>query len=228
MLAKGWMIGLAAALLGGCSTAPPLPRVAFGPLPDNEVRADAPGGFASFCARFARQCRAQESAPSTVALDDRIWRRLYYVNRAVNKAITPETDLAHYGRSEYWTIPADGFGDCEDYALTKRRDLLRAGLPASVLRIAVVDTPKNGRHAVLTVSTDEGDFVLDNLTDQILPWNATGYVWISAQNHADPMRWDALRPAQDSGIATAAQPASPDNQTGLPSPLATPSQSPLR
>ena len=97
-----------------------------------------------------------------------------------------------------------------------------------MLRIAVVDTPKYGRHAVLTVSTDEGDFVLDNMTDQILPWNATGYSWVSAQSHADPMRWDALKPAPDSGIATAAQASKTDNQTGLPSPLATPSHSPLR
>ncbi|MDR3528080.1 MAG: transglutaminase-like cysteine peptidase, partial [Rhizomicrobium sp.] len=196
-------------------------------LPDNAVPATAPDGFASFCSRFPRQCRAQASAPSTVPLTDSLWRRLYYVNRGINKAIKPETDLAHYGRAEFWTIPADGYGDCEDYALTKRRDLMRAGVPESVLRIAVVDTAKFGRHAVLTVSTDEGDFVLDNLTNQILPWNATGYVWVSAQNHADPMRWDALRAGPDSAIATAAQPAN-DNQTGLPSPLATPSQSPLR
>jgi predicted transglutaminase-like cysteine proteinase len=177
-----------------------------------QIGADAPPGFLSFCIRFPDQCTQTRNTKAALTLDTSTWLLLNAVNISVNKSLWPTTDLAHYGRTEYWTIPVDGYGDCEDYALTKRRDLLRAGLASSVLRLAVVDSTKTGRHAVLAVSTEKGDFVLDNLTDEILPWNATGYAWIEAQSQTNPMRWDALRSAAYRGQATAAQPT--ENKTG--------------
>ncbi len=117
------------------------------------------------------------------------------VNSNVNAAIWPEDDSRHYGRVEYWTIPTDGYGDCEDYALTKRKNLAEMGLPLSALRIAVVVTPSAVRHAVLTVVTDKGDYVLDNLTDDILPWDRTGFTWIERQDPTKAMAWVSLRPA---------------------------------
>jgi len=94
-----------------------------------------------------------------------------------------------------WTIPTDGYGDCDDYAVTKRKELLDAGFPVSALRLAVVYSPRTARHAVLTVTTDKGDLVLDNMAETIVSWNATGYTWIERQAATDPMKWVSLRPS---------------------------------
>ena len=104
-----------------------------------------------------------------------------------------EGDATHYGKEEYWTIPTDGYGDCEDYVLAKRQVLIHLGLPEPALRIAVVITPRLVRHAVLTVVTDEGNFVLDNLRDDILPWDGTDYVFIKRQDPASVSGWVSLR-----------------------------------
>ena len=182
---------LLAALLGGCSTVPP--SLTSNTLPDSHEEAETPPAFIDFCGRFPDQCKAGPRA--ILALDEQTWQRLSSVNHTVNTTITPESDDAHYGREEFWTIPTDGFGDCEDYALTKRKALLEAGLPASALRLAVVYSIKTALHAVLTVSTDQGDLVLDNVSDAIVVWNATDFTWIMVQDKADPMQWDSLRPA---------------------------------
>jgi predicted transglutaminase-like cysteine proteinase len=141
-----------------------------------------------------------------VTLTSKTWALLNRVNRTVNRDIWPEEDERHYGRAEYWTIPSDGYGDCDDYAVTKRKALLDAGLPAPALRLAVVMTPKASRHAVLTVATDKGDLVLDNLSDEVLPWNAAGFTWVERQDAVDPMKWVSLQPvsiaaAQDRATA---------------------------
>ena len=142
----------------------------------------APSGYASFCLRFPSQCLTPEHAPETIALTAQSYGDIDRINRAVNASIRPEDDAEHYGRAEYWTIPTDGYGDCEDYALTKRKALADAGYSLRALRMAVVDTPHEGRHAVLTVATDKGDLVLDNLRDAVTGWNDTGYRWIARQD----------------------------------------------
>jgi len=162
-------------------------------IPDFAVAAVVPPGFIGFCVRFADQCQAPQDAPSTIAMTDATWQTLKQVNSSVNASIWSEDDQAHYGRAEYWTIPTDGYGDCEDYALVKRKDLIAAGLPASALRIAIVVTPREARHAVLTVGTDRGDYVLDNLSNEIVAWNATGYTWIERQDSRRPMAWVSLQ-----------------------------------
>lgn len=146
-----------------------------------------PAGYVSFCIRFADQC--ETSPNSSITLNQASWTALNRVNLSVNSAIWPVEDLKHYGRAEYWTIPTDGEGDCEDIALTKRQQLARAGYPLSALRIAVVETPQMERHAILTVATDEGDLVLDNLNDQVKVWSLTGYRWIERQDPRHRMQW---------------------------------------
>jgi len=149
-----------------------------------------PAGFVSFCIRFTDQCLTSDT--ESISLDAPTWKALSQVNDSVNNAISPETDLKHYGRAEYWNIPTDGLGDCEDYALTKRKELADAGYPISALRIAIVVTPQSERHAVLTVATDRGDFVLDNLNDEVQGWNATGYRWIERQDPYHAMQWVSI------------------------------------
>jgi Predicted periplasmic protein len=177
-------------------------------LPAQEA-ADQPIGFTGFCVRFPDQCSAPVAGKAVIALDTQTWVLLNAVNQAVNSQIWPEDDLKHYGRAEYWTIPTDNLGDCDDYAVTKRKDLIEAGLPMKALRLAVVNSAASGRHAVLTVATDKGDFVLDNLNDDIRSWTKTDYVWLERQDGADPMKWVSLRPrmvaqSQPDDIPTAA------------------------
>jgi len=142
--------------------------------------------------RFGSQCQAPDNQPETVSLTFQNWALLGSVNERTNAAIWPEDDERHYGRAEFWTIPTDGYGDCEDYALTKRKTLVDAGLPERALRIGIVVTPRDARHAVLTVATDKGDYVLDSLSDDIVPWNQTGYRWLERQDAANVTQWVAL------------------------------------
>jgi len=115
------------------------------------------------------------------------------VDVAINQAITPATDLQAFGVDNYWTLPlTDGpkaEGNCKHYALEKRRQLVADGVPADALSLAIVTTPSNEVHAVLLISTDQGDLVLDNLTDAIRPWRQTDYRWMVRQTPAAPLHW---------------------------------------
>ena len=120
------------------------------------------------------------------------------VNRYVNESVKPMTDLDHYGVVEKWAYPEDGYGDCEDYVLLKRRLLIQVGWPREALLITVVRDRNDDGHAVLTVKTDRGEYILDNQVDEILPWFETGYRFVKRQSQKDPNVWVALgdpRPA---------------------------------
>lgn len=131
-----------------------------------------------------------------VALDAALWRLMSDTNLRVNAKVRGASDEALYGRANVWTLPAsrDGaeFGDCKDIALQKRHDLLAAGVPSAAMAIALVRTPGGRSHAVLTVATERGDFVLDSLTPWVSPWKDLDYVWVERQDPQDPTRWLAL------------------------------------
>lgn len=121
------------------------------------------------------------------------WVELQTVNIAINRAIKPLTDLEAFGRYEYWTMPLAmekaRVGDCEDFALEKRRALIERGWSERTLRLATLIAPTYGRHAVLVIVTDKGDYVLDNLNEEVKPWTETNYDWQSRQDPDDPLRW---------------------------------------
>ena len=103
---------------------------------------------------------------------------------------------------ERWSYPDDGYGDCEDYVLLKRAMLMRLGFPRGALLVTVVRNQKNQGHAVLTVTTDKGDYVLDNQNHNIVLWSETGYRFIKRQSQANPNVWVSLG-GQQRTIATA-------------------------
>lgn len=208
-----YAVVLAAALLGGCATYAPDAMPEATAMPVSLAQAPAPPGFVAFCLRFAGQCTSPADAPATIVLTDQVWRSLQRINRQVNNDIWPQDDERHYGRAEYWTIPTDGYGDCDDYAVTKRKTLIDAGFPAPALRLAVVYSPTAGRHAVLTIATDRGDLVLDNLRNDIVSWNATGFLWIERQDASNPFKWVALQPVNHGNVATAGTPPADQGQT---------------
>jgi predicted transglutaminase-like cysteine proteinase len=203
------------ALLRGCATdidtAPPAFSAAdqsglpvSTPLHDSDRAAAIPAGFVGFCLRFSDQCELSRNGPTTITLTVQSFAEISQINRTVNQQITPEDDSRHYGPAEYWTIPTDGYGDCEDYALTKRKALLQAGFPIGALRLALVITPERERHAILTLVTDRGDFVLDNLSDTVRPWTEASYTWLERQNPTKPWRWDVLTADNAGSSPTAA------------------------
>jgi predicted transglutaminase-like cysteine proteinase len=162
-------------------------------MPLRGQAAKPPSGYIGFCQRFPDQCTAPADAPRLVHMTETLWHTLEGVNIAFNQAFIAEDDTTHYGKEEYWNIPTDGYGDCEDYVLAKRQVLIHLGLPEPALRIAVVLTPSFVRHAVLTVVTDEGNFVLDNLRDEIVAWDKTEYVFLERQDPASVSGWVSLR-----------------------------------
>jgi predicted transglutaminase-like cysteine proteinase len=165
-----------------------------------------PIGWIEFCNEYPKECATKPSAPRDVVLSPRAWKDLVRVNKWVNDAIKPVTDLEHWGVVEKWSYPDDGRGDCEDYVLLKRRMLMQAGWPREALLITVVRDKKGEGHAVLTVKTDKGDFVLDNQEESILLWSDTGYRFVKRQSQADPNVWVALgdpRPATATAAAGA-------------------------
>lgn len=153
--------------------------------------ARAPVGWLQFCSEHPADCAVDPQEDALVSLDARRWRLLTAVNRKVNGAIVPQTDEEQWGVVERWNYPDSGKGDCEDYALLKRRLLAEAGLPRRALRLAVVIDENGEGHAVLMVRTDRGDLILDNKRDAVLPWLATGYVFVKRESQ-DFAGWASL------------------------------------
>ncbi len=149
-------------------------------------------GWGDFCRRYRGECDAPASASREIRLDVDTYLALDAVNREVNEAVRPVTDREHWGKVDRWDLAEDGRGDCEDYVLLKRRRLIERGFPRSGLLVAVVVDQQGGGHAVLTARTDRGDLVLDNVRDRILPWPATGYVFLKRQSPDDQNRWVAI------------------------------------
>jgi len=152
----------------------------------------APIGWVEFCVEYEPECKTNASQPRDVILSTQAWKDLERVNLYVNTHVKPMTDMEHWGVVERWNYPDDGYGDCEDYVLQKRKLLTQAGWPREALLITVVrDKPGDGQ-AVLTVKTDKGEFILDNQNDQILLWSDTGYRFVKRQSQSDQNVWVAL------------------------------------
>jgi predicted transglutaminase-like cysteine proteinase len=155
--------------------------------------APPPVGYVDFCARHPAECQPLGGASVEIDLTPERWRILNDINTFVNDKIRPAHDLELYGVPEYWSIPTDA-GDCEDYVLLKKRYLEGLGFPAEALLITVVLEEHGGGHAVLTVRTTAGDFILDNRRSGIRRWSDTGYFFIKRQSNDNPLHWVALTP----------------------------------
>jgi len=200
---SAWRIGVAVALQAGClglalvlGGAPALAQtLASLPAPtqtlDRTGSARPVAAWSNFCERYPAECAIDVSEPAVLTLTPEVWRAIMSVNRGVNKRIKPMTDLKHWGVIDKWDFPDDGYGDCEDYQLLKRKLLVEHGLSRRAMRMTVVIDEQGEGHAVLMVRTDRGDFILDNKRMSVLPWQQTGYVFVKREGH-DSLAWVSL------------------------------------
>jgi predicted transglutaminase-like cysteine proteinase len=161
-----------------------------------------PYGWVDFCSRYYPECVVTGRPAVDANLTSDMWRNIDQINRAINAAIAPVSDWEHWGVEDQWDYPTDGKGDCEDYALLKRKLLIAAGMPRQSLLMTVVRDENGDGHAVLTVKATRGDYILDNRTDEIRLWSTTGYQFIKRQSQDDPNRWVSLRGNDVPSVAT--------------------------
>ncbi|MDE0590930.1 transglutaminase-like cysteine peptidase [Halocynthiibacter sp. C4] len=150
--------------------------------------AAAPMGFAGVCGRYSWAC-AGSSKSANVQLDMNKIKRL---NASINRRVNEISDSQQYRVKEYWALPTRRGGDCEDFVLLKKRELIKMGYPPEALLIATVLDKKRNAHAVLIMRTSNGDYVLDNLVNQIKPWRKTGYTFLRMQSPKSPNNWVAV------------------------------------
>ncbi|NML75210.1 transglutaminase-like cysteine peptidase [Rhizobium sp. S-51] len=147
-----------------------------------------PIGHYEFCKQHHAECAIRTKSAALPRLTPHGWDIVRDVNRDVNASITPMTDAEAFGREEVWSYPVD-VGDCEDFVLLKRQKLIKAGFSAADLLITVVRKPDGEGHAVLTLRSAQGDFVLDNLVDDVKLWTDTPYTYLKRQASFDTGRW---------------------------------------
>lgn len=147
----------------------------------------APFAHVKFCMGNPSECRVSTGA-STIALTDYREKQLRRVNASVNASIRSVNDNSNDEFGDVWQIAVNS-GDCEDFALTKRKRLISMGWSPRALRIAVARTGSGEGHAVLVVKTSEGDLVLDNRTNTIKPWKKTDLRWVKIQSGDNPRMW---------------------------------------
>lgn len=160
-----------------------------------------PIGHYELCRRLSDECRQTTLSSRPVTLSQDLWARMVDVNDTFNAAVVPRTDMEMWGVPEYWSYPA-AEGDCEDFVLAKRKALMQYGVPAGSLLITVVRQPNGDGHAVLTVRTSMGDFILDNLEPQILRWTDTEYQFLKRQSDRHSGVWVRIDDSRDIAVGS--------------------------
>lgn len=184
-LALGW-IGTALFSTSSESSAAQIVYASVGP--DTSV----PFGWLDFCQRYRGECASDTRPAADVELTTATMAKIQRVNAYVNKSITPVSDMDHWGVVDQWDYPTDGKGDCEDFALLKRKLLIEEGFPRQALLMTVVKDGNNDGHAILTVKTTKGEYALDNMTDTVKLWTATPYRYVKRQAQTGQNEWVAL------------------------------------
>lgn len=160
-----------------------------------------PIGHFEFCKTYPGECTSLGRDSGPMALTRKRWATMLDVNTRVNQSIRPDTDLNIYGVEELWSYPRE-VGDCEDYVLLKRHMLMKKGFSPNDLLITVVLQPNGEGHAVLTVRTDYGDYILDNMRGDVRLWSETGYTFVKRQSSEHAARWTKLGPGSATNVGT--------------------------
>jgi predicted transglutaminase-like cysteine proteinase len=152
-----------------------------------------PLAHARFCLRHPGQCAPIPAKRSRHISSAKPFSELQRINLLVNRSIEPQRDRMDRGLADRWSLGGRR-GDCEDYALLKRKRLLDLGWSSRDLRIATALTPEGIGDAVLVVRLEGQDLVLDNKTGAIHLWSQTGYRFLKVQSELDPRAWMSVAP----------------------------------
>jgi predicted transglutaminase-like cysteine proteinase len=164
-------------------------------------RTTQPVGHYEFCQTVPEECGQKTTSKTPVQLTRKLWAAIVDINNNVNVAVEPRTDMEMWGQEEHWSYP-EGFGDCEDYVLEKRRQLMALGVPAGSLLITVVRQPDGSGHAVLTIRTSAGEFILDNLEPRVLAWADTEYTYLKRQSERHSGVWMQINDGRADAVAS--------------------------
>ena len=161
----------------------------------------APMAFVRFCIRYPQDCKVNRIAirPAPVTLTKAREAELAKVNRDVNRAIRPQENVNGVMAEEWLVAPREG--DCNDYAVTKRHELLARGWPSRSLLLAEVVVPSGEHHLVLVVRTREDDVVLDSLSWTVRPVSQIHYQWVRAQQAGNPKFWSSINVTRAARVA---------------------------
>jgi predicted transglutaminase-like cysteine proteinase len=208
--------GVATFVIGGADSlaAPPIAaalnirNASFAPIGDAKP---APYGWLHFCEAQPAECEREPMLPKTVQLTSQAWAELNRINTIVNQEIAPIGDEDHYkiyeqGILNWWTYPDDGKGNCNDYVMMKRKLLIEAGWPSTALLMTVVVDHHGDGHLILTVRTDRGDLILDNMRESIVAWDRTGYRFVKRQSEWNLNEWVSIQDQGDPRTAAAGNP----------------------
>ncbi|MFK0689573.1 transglutaminase-like cysteine peptidase [Mesorhizobium sp. IMUNJ 23033] len=165
-------------------------------------RTTQPVGHYEFCQKLQGECTERTPKQAPIELTRKLWAKIVSINNSVNTRITPRTDMEMWGKEEVWSYPDSGFGDCEDYALEKRRELMNIGVPAGDLLMTVARQPNGDGHAVLTVRTSLGEFILDNLQLKVLAWTDTDYTYLKRQSTENSGVWVTINDGREDAVAS--------------------------
>jgi predicted transglutaminase-like cysteine proteinase len=181
------MVVAIAAVFASAGAAIPAPNATALSMQTGAITSQ-PIGHYEFCQKHRSECEIKSKSSTAPRVTDFGWSVIREVNLTVNREITPMTDQDLFGKDEVWAYP-DRAGDCEDFVLLKRKKLMQKGFPASDLLITVVRKPDGEGHAVLTVRTAQGDFILDNLENGVKLWTKTPYRFLKRQASFNTGRW---------------------------------------
>jgi predicted transglutaminase-like cysteine proteinase len=159
-----------------------------------QMPAVAPFAYTHFCLRYANDCRVHGRAfrkPHAIELTQARMGELTEVNHAVNRAITPQAYIARTSFDTWRIGPTQG--DCNDFAVTKRHELLARGWPSRALLLAEVITSWGEHHLILVVRTANRDVVLDSLNYSVRDWAQTSYQWVRIQSPSNPEIWSTVQ-----------------------------------
>ncbi len=184
-------LAIATILLAGSLAAPAAAQSSAPPQPAARKLVNAPRGFNDSCRRYQWFCTNRATGARPIDQAD-LLDLARKINRRVNFLVSELSDAENYGVADYWTLPANGNGDCEDFVLQKYKLLLDAGVDSRDLSIAVVLDRHGDNHAVLVLRHGSGDLVLDSLTSGNRPWNQTGYTYLAMQSSDDKTRWQVV------------------------------------
>lgn len=155
-----------------------------------------PIGHYEFCQKYQSECDIRSKLTPPPRVTEYGWNVIRDVNKDINSRIIAMTDQEVYGKDEVWEYPKTA-GDCEDFVLLKRKTLIERGFAVSDLLITVVRKPDGEGHAVLTLRTNNGDFILDNLSDDVKLWTDTNYTYLKRQASFNTGRWVSIEDGRD-------------------------------